>query len=382
MPASARESAERTPYFAAAGHVPALDGLRFFSFLGVFIWHAWQNNRTLSAFAHYGALGVQVFFVLSGFLIGGILLQVREQHGTPLSRRLWIFYVRRALRIFPLYYLALLTAEVLPALGVTALGGHHLLVWNAAYLSNVKLYLDQESGGLAHFWSLSVEEHFYIVAPVAVLMLTTRRLARCCVAIWLLCAASRLSFALHGSESAEVLSPFQFDCLTVGVAAAILEAEGTFLGLDRRHLFRLSTACAAALLPLFLLRHADSRLTVAVAHMIEQWVFAVACAGLIVAVWSSPDSRLSRLLAFAPLRRLGEVTYGLYVFHLPCLVLVSTWLSPYLHHGSSLPSLAVTIALSLVSFRFFESPINALKRRFPYGMRPAAQAAGGAARAR
>src|SRR5262249_33480006 len=103
---------------STSGHVRALDGLRFFAFLGVFVWHALQNSPSLRPWVSYGALGVQVFFVLSGFLIGSILLEQRDRCEIKLATRLKIFYIRRSLRIFPLYYLTLSILLILPFIGI------------------------------------------------------------------------------------------------------------------------------------------------------------------------------------------------------------------------------------------------------------------------
>ena len=126
---------------AGQSHVQSLDGVRFFAFFGVFVFHALQNNATLAPWAAHGALGVQIFFVLSGFLIGDILLSLRDRASVPLGQRLRTFYVRRALRIFPLYYLVLALIALLPSIGITVIGGRDVLIWNATYLTNVAMYL-------------------------------------------------------------------------------------------------------------------------------------------------------------------------------------------------------------------------------------------------
>jgi len=351
---------------AASGHVGALDGLRFLAFFGVFVFHALQNSPRLRPWAVYGALGVQVFFVLSGFLIGGILLQLREDSAVSLGARLKTFYVRRALRIFPLYYMFLLLLLLLPYVGITQIGGAEWFVWNATYLTNVKIYFDGGMGALSHFWSLAVEEHFYMLSPLVVLLSGTRGLSFGFVALWVACAAARVWFFVRGDTHAYVLSPMQFDCMTVGMAAAMIQAHGQFLGIGYERGLRIATSAAFAVVPLFALQHVESPFLQLPATALSQWVFAVAVAGLVLVIWNSKSRGLSRFLSLAPLPYLGKISYGLYVFHFPCLVLAYAWLSPIMSHGTAIPGLIMTLLVSMLSWHLFEGPINAQKRHFSY----------------
>lgn len=353
-------------------HVGSLDGLRFFAFFGVFAFHALQNNKSeqVRALAHYGALGVQVFFVLSGFLIGRILLEAKAQQSVSIGQRLRTFYARRALRIFPLYYMVLLVLLVLPSLGLTVLGGREVFFWNATYLTNIYWYVTGAGpGGLSHFWTLAVEEHFYMIAPLVLLNAPIAGLSRGLVGLWLACSVIRAWLTARGDNLAFLLSPLQFDCMTVGIAAALLQTHGKFLSFDRAKANKLALVCAVLsplLLGLRLVPHTSTRL---VGAAFEQWVFAVAVAGLVLMLWNGKWPVLTRLLALKPLSYLGKISYGLYVFHLPCLVLAAFWFGPYMQHGTAVPALLLTIGLSMLSWHLFESPINDLKRYFPYAKR-------------
>src|SRR5262245_31692652 len=221
-----------TPPVAGQSYVRSLDSIRFFAFFAVFLFHAFHFNKWLGPVVFYGGMGVQVFFVLSGFLIGGILLELREQTDIPLRSRLMTFYIRRGLRIFPLYYMTLVLIALLPSIGITAIGGRDTFWWYVAYLSNVKMYIDHNlPGGLAHFWSLAVEEHFYLLSPLLMLTLSVRSLNIGFVLIWIGCLVARILFGLAGDEEAYLLSPMQFDCITLGIAAAVIQARGSFLGI-------------------------------------------------------------------------------------------------------------------------------------------------------
>jgi peptidoglycan/LPS O-acetylase OafA/YrhL len=346
-------------------HVSSLDGVRCFAFLGVFAWHALQE-KSFSWLAYYGALGVQVFFALSGFLIGGILLGLREIEGAGLGDKLRIFYIRRSLRIFPLYYLVLVLLLLLERSGIDWIGGSQYFIWNALYLTNIKTAFGGiQAGGVAHFWTLSVEEHFYLVAPLLMLTLSVRSLSWLCVLSWLLAAVGRIVCVAVGRPEAVHLSPMQFDCMTVGIAAAIYQAQGQFLGLGQLVVQRIVRWSAFLLIPVLMLRRIPGDFGVYSSFFLEHWTLSTASAGLFLYLWQKPKSRLAQFLTLGPLPYLGKISYGLYVFHLPCLVM-SGFLFPFLPSGRSIAALAMTVCLAAISYRFFESPINDLKRYFSY----------------
>jgi peptidoglycan/LPS O-acetylase OafA/YrhL len=350
-------------------HVQALDGLRFFAFLAVFGYHALQGNRVVGRLASYGALGVQVFFVLSGFLIGGILLDLKKIPELSLGSRLRLFYARRALRIFPVYYLTLFALLALEHSGVEAVGGSQIFFWNATYLTNVEIFRTGSMvGGLSHLWSLCVEEHFYLVAPLVVLSCTVRQLSWLCVVTWVAAAVGRASLHVAGRRYGWVLSPLQFDCMTMGIAAAILQKTGNFLGIDARRAGQASRAAAVLAVPVLALRqvtHASAALAV---QLFEQLLVSAASAGLVLLLWNAGSSRWAQIFAWGPSPYLGKISYGLYLFHLPCLVLASDWFG-FLPHGSAIPALGLTIALASLSWWSFEAPLNNLKQYFPYPTR-------------
>jgi peptidoglycan/LPS O-acetylase OafA/YrhL len=348
----------------ASGHVRALDGLRFFAFLGVFVWHALQNSASLRPWVTYGTLGVQVFFVLSGFLIGGILLEWRGRREMTLATRLKIFYIRRSLRIFPLYYLVLSILLILPFIGIPYIGGSENFFWNASYLTNFRMYFGGEFGVLSHFWSLAIEEHYYLLAPLVIFLVPMRGLAWAFVTCWIGVAIARALFALSGDENAHVLSPMQFDCMTVGMAAAMIQHRSDFLGVDYRNAITMSKLMGFLVVPVFALERSGPVALSVFAKATSQWVFAVAVGGLVLTLWNSKSFVLSRWLSMRPLPYLGKISYGLYVFHFPCLLLAYVWLSPFMAYGTAIPGLFMTLGISMLSWHFFEGPINAQRQRF------------------
>ncbi len=346
-------------------HVRSLDGLRFFAFFSVFVFHALQGNAAATPVVRYGALGVQVFFVLSGFLIGGGLLAMREATHVPISNRLRTFYARRSLRIFPVYYLTLVVLVLLELVGVSEIGGTGLLPWNATYLTNVKFAMDEQlAGGLSHLWSLAVEEHFYLLAPLLVLCCSIRALSWIAVASCVVGAAGRVALDLGGSDFGWMLSPLQFDCMFIGIAAAIVYAKGSFLTISADRFQRLCTYAAAACVPLFLLWQVDDPAVGLINDALDNPILALAVAGLVLRLWRGTPGFLSRVLTVSPFPYLGTISYALYLFHLPLLVLAAAWLD-MLPAGTAVPALIITVVLAAISWRLVEGPINAHKRRFP-----------------
>ena len=158
----------------AAEHMPQLDALRALAFVGVAVSH-WSPNF-LAGIVPWGT-GVQLFFVLSGFLITGILLRSRPADlGISMPTALRVFYVRRCLRIFPLYY-GVLALCLLFAIGPIAT----TWPWHVSYLSNL-FYARQGHASpvedpFLHLWSLSVEEQFYLLWPLVALVANRRALS-------------------------------------------------------------------------------------------------------------------------------------------------------------------------------------------------------------
>src|SRR5213594_314733 len=226
------------------GHIPALDAVRGVAILLVLIFHFSSYGHGLAPsplfidrlyylMSRAGWIGVDLFFVLSGFLITGILYDAKES-----DHYFRNFYVRRVLRIFPLYYGALIIfLVVLPWL---APGNAELqlmkrdAIWYWTYLSNVRTAYNgwPGFGAIGHFWSLAVEEQFYLIWPVIVLALSRRHLQACCLACIIGALVVRVGLNAKGNETAAfVLTPARIDALAVGAYLAI-SARGA-AGLNR-----------------------------------------------------------------------------------------------------------------------------------------------------
>jgi len=357
--------------------MPELDTLRGIAILGVLIYHGFYWNigldkfapkaQAILAFAGLGRLGVDLFFVLSGFLITGILLRSRSQP-TYYKR----FYVRRALRIFPAYLLIIL---VLIVSGKTTFAFAAL---SLAYLSNLTPLVGVPITYTV-LWSLAVEEHFYFLWPFLVRRVSKLGVASVCAAIIVLSPFSRLM-----SYYAYVNDPFDkfiwnqytwnaLDGLACGAALSIWLNGYT---VARRSLLKLSCFLLAVTgLMWITLWHwgiATRRNALGAALEVVPWNFAfTAILGLFLLIGTTEHKRW---VQSAPLQFLGRISYGLYLVHLLMFDVVD-----YLGKhglpgiGNATPgpliwraSLAWTssILIAYLSRKYFEDRFLALKTRF------------------
>jgi peptidoglycan/LPS O-acetylase OafA/YrhL len=356
------------------GHNRALDGLRFFAFLLVFFFHAlqWSPWGHLP-FIRFGFLGVPIFFVLSGFLIGGILLDLKdkERPGFGLGAKLKTFYIRRALRIFPVYYLFIGILALLLALsGRPDPVASDSFFWHLSYLTNFRSFfagMDRIRQG--HFWSLAVEEHFYLLAPLVVLLASPRTLVRLLAFVIAAVAGARACVYFTGSpRDFWVLSPMQFDLLGLGIATAIIQRKGKFLGIGATGL-RFIGLAGAAFFVLYIRRFYLGRPGIGIWYATFGPIsLGVATAALVLTLWQRPDWPVARFFGFSPFAYFGQISYGLYLFHPNCLGWSTKHFGNY-NLTNAFAGLTVTLAVAMLSWHVFERPINNLKNRFGYAGR-------------
>jgi peptidoglycan/LPS O-acetylase OafA/YrhL len=170
-----------------------LDGLRAVAVSLVLYAHFFAADGS-----HWGHIGVRLFFVLSGFLITRLLLEARADDRFEATTALQSFYARRALRIFPPYFAVLVFVWL-----ISLESSKTVLAWHALYLSNFWYALQNEwtPWFLCHTWSLSIEEQFYIVWPLIILIAPRRSIARICVGVILCSVAYRFYWPLTGTPA-------------------------------------------------------------------------------------------------------------------------------------------------------------------------------------
>lgn len=345
-------------------HYGQLDSLRAFAVLGVLVSH-WIPNHYLPV----GIWGVRMFFVLSGFLITAILLQARddaEAIGVPSGRVLAAFYARRFLRIFPLYYATLaLAAMINPA-------NRPYLPWFVTYTQNVLFAMEGESRRMPHLWSLAVEEQFYLVWPWIVLFAPRRRLRAIIVSAVTLGPISK-SLAMWGFGTspyvAMVIPTSSFDTLGAGGLLAFLLHTHRDHPVEARRQVRLALGIGAGLLVAAAVLERTG-MTRGVWEVFDDLASAVAFAGLVGAATFGFTGPVGWLLNLRPLRQVGKVSYGIYVLHMFApgqVAKVGGWLGLAPSQVAyPLGWLGVTVAAAFASWYLFESPINNLKKYFPY----------------
>jgi peptidoglycan/LPS O-acetylase OafA/YrhL len=368
-------------------HLPQLDGVRGVAIFVVAVHMLsllatppdWLGRACASLFS-YGWMGVQLFFALSGFLITGILLEARGS-----SNYLSGFYARRFLRIFPLYYGTLFVAfVVLPAVGYVPAAiahdrPHQLWLW--AYVSNWAVGTPASSRALHHFWSLSVEEQFYVLWPFALMRTGPRACLRLCLVVAALALVARLAL-LHAGVSTEriyELSVTRMDALALGGAAA---AALRIPDVGRRLAARTGRLWAASL-AVFVLGAAVSHRYVLATFAASSvgYSFLAASAALVVLAAATSDLRTSdlrstsqSLLLSTPLRALGKYSYAVYVFHKPLhdfvgkpalarLGLDATRSTPVALAYVAV-ALAASFGVAVASYHLYEKHFLRLKGRF------------------
>jgi peptidoglycan/LPS O-acetylase OafA/YrhL len=357
--------------------MPELDTLRGIAILGVLIYHGlyWNIGLTKFApraqavltFAGLGVLGVDLFFVLSGFLITGILLRSRSQQ-TYYKR----FYIRRALRIFPAYLLIIL---VLIASRKTTFAFAAL---SLAYLSNLTPLVGVPIS-YPVLWSLAVEEHFYFLWPFLVRRLSKLGVVAVCAAIIVLTPFSRLMSyyaASHKTFDKFIWNQYTWNALDGLACGAALSIWLNGYAVKRRSLLNLSYLLLAVTgLMWVTLWHwgiATRRNALGAALRVVPWNFAfTAILGLFLLIGTTEHKRI---VQSAPLQFLGRISYGLYLVHLLMFDVVD-----YLgKHG--LPGIGKTtpgpliwraslawtssILIAFLSRKYFEDRFLSLKTRY------------------
>ena len=380
---------------AQPGIIPALDGLRGVAIILVMLHHFTSYRPTSGIDAligdvlFFGWVGVDLFFVLSGFLITGILLDTRDS-----GRYFSTIYARRILRIFPLYYLILFLALVVlpkfPAVHSVLTGQDDLVnlppqwpYW--LYLTNFSI----ADRGWVHgwvdvAWSLAIEEHFYLIWPLVIWLCPARLVAWLCTVIIV-----AEVFARSGARAANmevlpiyVVTWFRLDGLVIGALLAVALRRGIMPGLNR-------------LVPTVVIVGVAGLIAITILGGHTWWwnrrmqqfgysLIAVIAGAMLVGAISRPaDSLWPRMLSAGWLRAFGKYSYCLYLIHLPVMRAVRAYvfdpqeyqtlaLAPWIGQVLFYPMAATpAFALAWLSWRFFEAPILRLKARFPYSRGPA-----------
>jgi peptidoglycan/LPS O-acetylase OafA/YrhL len=353
-------------------HVAALDGMRGLAIGLVLLYHGWtysleggwtEAGLMIDRIRGIGWAGVDVFFVLSGYLITGILVGTR---GKPNYWR--NFLIRRGLRIFPLYY-AVLVFLLVASRFISMPGVENMWV-NFLYVTNIAIAVWGENHvPLDIAWSLAIEEQFYLVYPWVVRWVSTRTLAIILVGVVVAMPIFRVLLWKFGPQP--TLGPYtlpRFDALAWGALICVaLERDRPALvdGLSRAAL----PIGIAALVCLYAWTRADIRF-IAIGYSLN----ALAATALLARILKAPRGLVGKVFETRWLVYLGKISYGVYLIHLIARVAVGKALdkvfSVPLRHGIAYCALElvgmiiVTVVAATVSFYYFERPILRLKDRY------------------
>lgn len=391
-------------------HVPALDGIRGLAILLVMVFHMNMiaGVHAVDAAAKFvssaGWTGVDLFFVLSGFLITGILLDTKQGEGY-----FRLFYARRALRIFPLYYAVVaLSLIVLPALAAYlpaaarakldrfgSIGGDEWMYWT--YLSNFAIAAAEKfrHGILDISWSLAIEEQFYLVWPAVVYVLSRERLVYACIGAVFFAIGFRCWLVWSGAHpiAVHLLTPCRIDALAVGAfIAAVSRGPGGFAMLCR-YGQAAGVAAFALVTAAFVYRflsntgrpgeEGSASANLPEIQTVGLTLIAIAFGGVLVHVLAQTRSTAEvrpwvvRFFESSLLRAFGKYSYAMYLFHLPIRAVIRDtvfgkdlkWIANSqigMQIVFTVISIAGTFALAWLSWHLFEKRWLALKKHVEY----------------
>lgn len=362
-----------------------LDGIRGSAIAMVLVWHYFTvplsesscpvlrflSNVTLQSWS-----GVDLFFVLSGFLIGGILIDAKGS-----EHYFRTFYIRRALRILPIYVVACLAYFPASRWAVSGFLGtmKPAMPWYiyATFTQNFWLASGRWHVWLSPTWSLAIEEQFYLTFPLLVLLVPAKRLWEVAAAAVIAVLTFRTIAYFHfypawSNVAFYVLSPFRADGLLLGVLAAILVRHPERLAFvrERRRALML-TGVALGVIPAFFTWKRWGVLSTAMSTVGYSVLAAFYLILLLLTITSS--GWLKKIFTWRPLCWLGTLAYGLYLIHVPALDLSFRLIEhrgPRLAHAVDVFPLMLALGGSLLlahlSWTFFESPLVRYGHRFVY----------------
>ena len=339
-------------------------------------------ERATSQIAGYGLLGVDLFFVLSGFLITGILYDAKGSDAYFKN-----FYMRRTLRIFPLYYgvllllLVLLPASLAAAFDPQLLELRNVQGWLWTYLTNVHLGREGTFAipYVSHFWSLAVEEHFYLFWPLLVAYLPRRGAMVACALLSLLALGLRISLSLNGHVLyQQVLTPCRLDTLCIGAFFALAARGPLGLGGWGALARRLLPLGAGLLVALSLLHKAAPAWDPFVLELRASLLALIFALVILTAADDNGIRVFKRTFRARWLGVLGKYSYGLYVFHgIIAYAFERKQLRSVLEGTLGSPTLAtlvqgaagvgLSLVIAIASYELFEVRFLTLKRLFRHG---------------
>jgi peptidoglycan/LPS O-acetylase OafA/YrhL len=382
----------------SARRIPQLDGIRGTAILLVVIWHfvvapimqAPHESVIARVVAHTGLLtwsGVDRFFVLSGFLIGGILIDAKES-----LNYFKIFYIRRAARILPIYLLVVVAYLLCWSVATTQKNDLRWIVgrpmpWYVYFTFTQNFWLTHhawDSVFLTVSWSLAVEEQFYLLLPTIVRLLPRRWLLRAAVAVALGSAVTRTLLYIHYGPSwgaaAYTLLFSRADALMFGVICAVLLRDRKWKELLIKNFWAIKAFFLLFALVVTVFTYKGWGMETRPMCTLGFTCVALLYASVLMISVVAPESILSRAFRARWLMRLGTIAYGLYLFHVIALNAAfhlllhrSPSMTNWFDVGTAFCAFVAAVGLAELSWRYFESKLVGLGHRYSYEGRFAAR---------
>ena len=356
MPGRAEINEDRKVF----AYEPSLDGIRAIAVLSVMAGHL--------GLVYAGGLGVDIFFVLSGYLITAILVSEFSSNGQISLKK---FYARRALRILPAVILLLVVLNAVVA--ATQPGEQAItLRWNSLgalfYIANWLRAFGRDLGIVGHLWSLSIEEQFYFFWPITLAILLSRKLSVNLILPLIGFAVVLVNvdriFLYHGIESFNRIYnglDTRADALLVGCGLGLVG----YRFVSRRVLGALGLLGAAFVgYVLFRAYPVPADLEVPFGLTIGGTLFALGVAFGLAAILANPESIFARLLRLPPLVWAGRLSYGLYLWHFPAFTFVAGWFSALPPWRLVALQVSGTFVCATLSYYLLERPCLKLKKKF------------------
>lgn len=354
-----------------------LDSLRVFAVLMVIFSH-WagyhENLWNDDIFWFNGEVGVKMFFIISGFLITGILLQERyrsEQLQLSKQHITKSFYIRRFLRIFPAYYATIFTALLL---------SHPDMLqswkWHVTYLSNLLFALRGEyMGDVSHFWSLAVEEQFYLAWPIMILFLPQRWLLPSimfCIGIAPIFRYTCMFILKQNDVTVSVLPMSSLDCLAAGALLAYIKSHYTSDVLREQGLKILRTVSLVSGVAFFAFNLFVSfpQAYDWYAVFVSRLLLVPTLLGIVILFANGFKGAIGRILESRLFVFPGKISYGIYLFHF-FIPGMTSWVMARIGWAPHviillLLNICLLFSIASISWYFLENPVNNLKKYFPY----------------
>ena len=346
--------------------LPQLEGLRAFAILAVIVAHWQADGNPYEYWIRWaGVFGITYFFVLSGFLIGGIVLKENELLVQKNSKTIWlllkVFFARRALRIFPIYYLTIIILLVV---------GFPLFIsdvfpWLFLHISNWYIFFHGWIWPTTHFWSLAVEEHFIIILPILIFFIPKKYTLYAILGMIAIGILSRITLYHTHEEFYHIITFSSFDSLGLGVLLAYFTMR--YKNLPKMKWILIIALVLYWFLPLPTFYYFSGK------TFLKNAIPSAALASVALVYYASKGitNKVAKLFLENKIALyIGKISYGLYIYH----NLIPYFTNYLFKQFTVFPSVIITdginasVLLIIASFSYYviEKPIYSLKKHFKY----------------